>query len=170
MLTAQRVRQLLDYDPATGEFLWVRRDETSHYIVAWNKKFAGKSAGRQNPRIYREISIDNKLYYAHRLAWLYITGEWPKDQIDHIDCNKTNNRFENLREATCAENSQNSICRKRNTTGMKGVTELSVGKFGAQIAVNKKRIWLGRFHSAAEAHRAYSEAANRYHGEFARVS
>jgi hypothetical protein len=119
---------------------------------------------------YWGIGIEGRSYAAHRLAWLYVTGEWPKDQIDHINCTRADNRFSNLREATNAENSKNSKISKNNTSGFKGVSwDQRNKKFIASIGVGGKLLYLGRFRDPRAASQAYREAAEKHHGEFARV-
>lgn len=169
--SADKIRRLLDYNPVTGEFTWLKKSGDERYTRAWNSRFAGKPAGRTKAggHGYLEIAIENKLYRAHRLAWLYMTGEWPIDQIDHINCNKTDNRFANLREASAFQNACN--VKSSNKSGLKGVTfNKNAKKYTSQICVYRKRISLGYFNSAEEAHQAYAQAAQKLHKEFARVS
>lgn len=170
-LTADKLRRLLDYDPVTGEFTWLKRAGTDKFLNIWNARFAGKLAGRTKAGVhgYLEIAIDNKHYRAHRLAWLYMTGEWPKDQIDHINCIKTDNRFANLREASAFQNMWNT--KPQNKCGLKGVTfNKNAKKYTSQICVHRKRISLGYFDSALDAHNAYVAAAKQYHKEFSRTA
>jgi hypothetical protein len=172
MLTAEKLRQLLDYDPATGVFTWKFREEVSRNEVAWNRRFLGKIAGRTKPNKngYLELAIDGVLYYSHRLAWLYMTDEWPEDQIDHKNLNKADNRFENLREATAPNNGWNTRALKRGKSGFKGVSICNGSQIVASICVSGKRMYLGSFKTTEEAHAAYVAAAKKYHGEFARVA
>lgn len=172
MLTADMLRQLLDYDPATGIFTWLTKPGDERYIRAWNTRHAGKRAGRDVPNKngYLEIGIDYKLYLSHRLAWLYMTGEWPSDEIDHKDTNKSNNIWTNLREATGSQNGYNCIVRKNSKAGLKGVSICNGSQIMSSICVDGKSIYLGTFATAEEAHEAYKRAAEKYHGEFARVA
>jgi hypothetical protein len=111
-LTAAEVRRLLRYDADTGLFYWqVDTKNTS----------AGEVAGSQQSRGYWHIKINRRLYMAYRLAWLYVTGEWPIGHIDHISGNRSDNRFGNLRVATNSENARNSRRRIDNACGYKGV-------------------------------------------------
>lgn len=158
VLTATKCREFLDYNPDTGVFLWKKS----------KVKAAGRTAGTITSHGYYQISICCRVYYAHRLAWLYMTGEWPKDQVDHIDMDKSNNRFANLRESDASRNSANTKTRK-NRSGLKGA-RWDKGKWSSTIVVNKKRIYLGRYEKAEDAHAAYRAAAIKYHGEFARVA
>lgn len=96
--------------------------------------------------------IDGENYLAHRLAWLYVYGEWPKNQIDHINRIKTDNKIKNLRDVTNSTNQHNNAIRRHNTSGTTGVMTLkSKNSWGAQIYVNNKRIYLGVFKTKEEA-------------------
>jgi hypothetical protein len=116
---------------------------------------------------YLKIRIDRRNYLLHRLAWLYVHGCWPVGQIDHRDLNPANNAISNLRDATHAQNKQNS--RGLRGDGLKGV-RLSHGKWQASIRVNGRRLHLGTFSAPESARAAYVAAASKHHGEFARVS
>lgn len=173
MLTEEILRQLLYYDPTTGVFTWLTKPGDERYVRTWNTRFAGKTAGRTKPNKngYLELGIDAKLYYSHRLAWLYMTGEWPKVNIDHEDTNKSNNAWENLREATVSQNGFNRGAEIGNATGYKGVIFFKQGnyeRYRSEISVNGTRYRLGYFHTPEEAHEAYGRASIKYHGEFAR--
>lgn len=156
-LTQERLKELLSYDPLTGVFLW---------RVSLRGRFAraGSVAGYPDQKDgYTLLCVDQKQCRAHRLAWFYMTGEWPAHQIDHIDLDKANNRFENLREATHKQNSHNRP--KRGYTFDKRRSA-----FVAQIRIDGKHKHLGQFKTAAEAAAAYNAAAQIYHGEFARAA
>lgn len=99
MLTAERLRAALDYDPATGLFRWIERPN--------QKIIVGSIAGHVGRKGYIYVTIDKRKYAAHRLAWLYVNGEWPKEQIDHINRVKDDNRISNLRDVSDAENKLN---------------------------------------------------------------
>jgi hypothetical protein len=171
MLDAEAVRQLLEYDPTTGEFTWIKREGDTRGVHIWNTRFAGKMAGRISSYGYREIAISSRLYKAHRLAWIYMTGEWPTDQIDHIDGDRLNNRLVNLRPATREQNAHNCRRHRDNKTGFKGVAFYKpTGKFHAVIASYGKKFSLGYFPTPEDAHAAYCIAAKRLHGEFARAA
>jgi hypothetical protein len=157
MISAERLRELLNYDPETGAFTW-RAPRRGHR--------AGGIAGHLNEKGYVRISVDGRRYAAHRLAWLYMTGEWPEDQIDHKDLSRANNRWENLRPATNAQNQMNSTA-KIGTSGRKGVYWYA-GKWQARIWVNGKAINLGRFEDKEKAAAAYVLHARKRFGEFAR--
>ena len=155
---ARYVRKVLTYDPFTGKFHWrVRR----------SAKLAGSLAGSIHAEGYCYISVDRRRLLAHRLAWLYIYNCFPKNEIDHINSNPSDNRLENLREATSAENKANSRLRKNNTTGYKGVSFIkSRRRWVAQIAFNKSYRHLGYFNNPRSAYRAYCQAAKDTFGEF----
>jgi hypothetical protein len=159
-LTAAFVRKILFYDPATGVFTW--RVRVSHNTRA------GDVAGYTKPgnHGYFVITVKNKVRLAHRLAWLYMTGKHPKHMIDHVDSDKTNNKWENLREATHAQNNCNSKVRAK--SGAKGVQQ-HYNKWTAKITVDSRPRYLGLFETKELAAAAYAAAAKKYHGEFARI-
>jgi hypothetical protein len=161
-LTVERLKELLSYDPETGEFHW--RVDRGHNARQ------GQRAGTINAKGYRVIEIDSKAHREHRLAWLYVTGKWPEHEIDHRDLDKLNNRFDNLRPATRSQNTCNKPVETRSSTGVRGVTRRENGKFRAIITVQRKRIHLGTFDTLPLAHMAYIEAAVEHHGPFARAT
>jgi hypothetical protein len=162
MITQARLKELLRYDPATGE--WRRLQKRSQQPV-------GTTSGSG----YRYILVDDRKYRASRLAWLYMTGAWPQ-VIDHRNGNTVDDRFENLREVTQFENCHNRKRASNNTSGVKGVCFVPArpGHHGcrahwvAYIRVRNKRFHLGRFNSVEEAAAARRQAAEKEHGEFAR--
>lgn len=158
-LTQEYLKSRLDYNSGTGIFVWL--NTRSGRIK--NGSPAGNWAGG-----YLKIKINQKRYQASRLAWFYMTGNWPENEIDHIDTNPSNNKWDNLRPATRAQNCRNINKNKKNTTGFKGVTSSKPNQFGAQIKINKKHIYLGTRNTPEEAHELYKEAAIKYFGEFAR--
>lgn len=142
------------FDPGTGELRWPD----------------GRLAtGRPMPIGYLRICAGGRAYYAHRVAWLLVTGQWPCGQIDHANGDRSDNRWASLRIASPTENNANSRRPKNNTTGFKGVTCFR-GKYRAQIAERRKRVWLGDFETAEAAALAYAAAARRAFGPFARAS
>ena len=163
MLTAEHLREILHYDPATGIFTW--RVKPSGSVKA------GDRAGSPNDRGYLGIGIDYHLHISHRLVWLYVYGEWPKKHIDHINGNTSDNRLINLREATIQQNQANSALRKDNKSGLKGARWHSRDKcWCSSIRKNGKSRHLGYFDTAKEAHAAYCTAAIEAFGEFANTS
>lgn len=154
-LTADRLREVLSYDPDTGNFRWRVNTRT---------RAAGATAGHLAVDGYIHVSIDTRLYKAHRLAWLYVHGVWPVDQLDHINGARAENQIANLREATCAENLQNRPRQRNNTSGWVGVSwRPKERKWQASITVNKVFRYLGCFDSASEAGAAYLEAKAQLH-------
>lgn len=157
MLTHQRLLQLLKYDCSSGIFTWA---------VAKQRCPIGKVAGTAHSGGYVSIKIDQKRYFAHRLAWFYVTGSWPSQQIDHIDLDKKNNSFANLREASAQQNSCNTPTRSK--SGLKGVTQTR-GKFVARIQCSSQPLHIGTFLTKEKAHAAYAAEAARLFGAFART-
>lgn len=170
-ITTDQVREALDYCASTGVFRWRKRVANTPPHKAWNTKYAGTVAGCLTNRGYREVSLFDRKYFAHRLAWAHFYGVWPTAEIDHIDGDKLNNAIANLREATRQQNQCNCGPSRVNTSGFKGVTfHKRRGKWLASIKSYGQTHELGFFTDPAEAHRAYAEAAAKLHGEFARVS
>jgi len=157
MITQTELKNILDYNPETGEFIWKKNIR---------KILVGCIAGTVDRNKYRRININHQRYLAHRLAWFYMTGDWPEQYIDHINHNRDDNRFSNLRLATKSENSRNAKRNKNNTSGYKGVSKKG-NKFIAQIWVDYKRINLGLFDTAEQAHIAYIQAAKTHFKDFA---
>lgn len=166
MLAISEVLRLFSYNPVTGQLFWNNRPEMPAH---WNTRWAGKEIKGENEFGYYRVSINGKSYRAHILIWVILHGVWPVLHIDHKDGDPKNNKPDNLRLATYAQNNANQGLKSSNTTGFKGVVFLpSSKKFRATIKVNAQRIHLGVFNSAEEAHAAYVAAANKYHKEFAR--
>lgn len=116
---------------------------------------------------YFRIRVDQKLYYAHRLAWLYVYGKWPKEEIDHINSNRLDNRLINLREATRTENLRHKPTPK-GISELKGVTKARQ-KWRAQCKVNGITHYLGVHATKEEAHEVYKVFALKHHGQFASI-
>lgn len=158
VLTSERLRGVLDYDPDTG--LFTRR--LSRGCVK-----SGTIAGTANADGYLKIAVDGRDYSAHRLAWLYMTGEWPVDQIDHRDRNRANNRWGNLREATHAQNGRNLSRRSDNTSGRSGVSwDKDTGKWRARIRIDGADRHLGLFTSLDAATAVRRDAEFHFFGAF----
>jgi hypothetical protein len=133
------------------------------------RKSDGKAIGQQEGVRYTTLKVDGKTYYAHRLVWLLETGSFPDSYIDHINGNKRDNRYMNLRKCGHSENMINRPRQSNNKTGFKGVRLRSDGKkYDAQIGLNGKRYHLGSFDTPEEAAKAYRESAIKMHGEFIR--
>lgn len=161
-MNQERLKQLLHYDPETGIFRW---------LVRRGPKFPGDVAGSENDKGYIQIGLDGKTYRAHRLAWLYMTGEWPKDEIDHRNRVPNHNWFDNLREAGGNQNQANVDKQKNNTSGYKGVQLYKrTGKWQAYIIVNRKQKHLGYFSKVEDAARKYDKAATEAFGVFANLN
>ena len=154
-LTAEFLRSVLDYNPETGVFTWkVDRQRVKKGTIAGNIYASG----------HMRIRVDGRSYYAHRLAWLFYYGEWPKGPLDHKDRDPANNAISNLRECTFSENRQNSTRSRGSTSKYQGVTwHKRANKWVAGIRVNKKSIHLGYFDDELEAANAYREAKEKYH-------
>lgn len=160
MVTREYLIDTFFYDPNTGIFTnKVRRSKRAK---------AGDVAGSLRPDGYWSICIKGKPMLAHRLAWLYVTGVLPDRQIDHINGNRSDNRFSNFRAAEHCENARNKRVSRNNTSGFKGVSYSERHKkWTARIMLNHKSFFLGLFDSPEDAHAAYVAAASRLHGEFA---
>ena len=160
-LTAEFLRSILRYVPETGEWFWV---ETKH------KKHVNEPIC-SSTKTCPQIRINGRNYLSSRLAFLYMTGRWPEQLIDHIDVNPLNNRWANLREADKRANAMNTRPPKNNTSGHKGVSwSKNKRKWEAYIKVDQKRLNLGRYKDKEDAIRAYRNAATKHFGEFARFS
>ena len=157
-ITALQLRERLLYNPDTGEWTWLksRRDG-----------YAGKPAGWRDSYGYRRIKIDGQTYIASRLAFLYMTDEWPNEEMDHIDQDPTNDAWENLREATRSENNQNRSQRCDNITGSIGVI-WNKAREKWQVHVNK--IHFGLYDSFEEATAVRDLVASDLHGEFVQLN
>jgi len=145
-LTVDRLLEVVRYNPDTGLFSWVATDQRAG--------FARKDG-------YIALAVDGKTYRAHRLAWFLMHETWP-ELIDHINGDRSDNRFENLREATRSENTQNST-HTRSKSGYRGVSRNGKHRWKAAIAVNGRDQYLGTFDTPEEAHAAYCAAAAKLH-------
>lgn len=158
-ITHQRLREALSYSPVVGVFEW---------RIAGRRIRKGFLAGSVGSGGYVRIRIDGKTYQAHRLAWLYMTGDWPDCQIDHVDGDRSNNAFNNLRPATQLENSCNMKRTIANTSGEKGVFFCRNScKWWAVIRMRGKYVFRRSFASLDEASDAIRAARKALHGDFA---
>lgn len=161
MLTQARLKELLHYDPETGVFTWRRN---------YGRVRKGTRAGYQEPCGRIQIRVDGRLYRAHRLAWLYKRGEWPRRQIDHRDGDHSNNRWKNLRSANNAQNQWNAGRSKNNSSGRKGVHRRNqTGRWRAFIGLDNRQKYLGDFDTFEEAAAARLAAEKQHHGVFRRI-
>ena len=155
IVSADYLRSILNYNADTGVFTRIARTSTSVHV--------GDVAGSKHGSGYIQISVMGRPYLAHRLAWLYVTGSWPADQIDHLDGRRDNNVFANLRDVTSKVNGQNQRRpRSDNASGFLGVAR-SRKRWSAHIGVDGQHSCLGHFDTPAEAHAAYIEAKRRLH-------
>ena len=155
MITVDHIRSILSYNPETGEFVWKMHSRRPDLI--------GKRAGSPTNTGYWAIAINNQKKLAHRLAWLYMTGELPSAHIDHINGNKTDNRFKNLREVSRFGNLQNMRKpTKANRSGFLGVSAHQ-GKWRVQLMVASKQIRESGFDTPEQAHQRYLELKRLHH-------
>ena len=160
-LTQARIKQMLRYEPETGNFFW--------RVAPVNRPdLVGRRAGCQRPDGYWCIAVDGRVYMAHRLVWLYEHGCFPDAQLDHKDRNRLDGRIANLRKATPNQNTMNSKMPRTNSTGFKGVCwNKRRDKYRVRIGFRGKVVDLGFYKTAPEAARAYDYVARRVFGEFA---
>jgi len=152
-LSSAALKKLVRYDPETGEFTWL--------VSNSNRVKVGDRAGSQRSTGYRALAVLGKLYQEHRLAWLYMTGEWPEAFIDHRNGSRNDNRWANLRAATKAENGQNYV-RSAGKSGLVGATRRD-GGWVSQIRVSGRPLYLGYFKTPEEASAAYVAAKLQHH-------
>tara|TARA_E500000318_G_C3530232_1_gene200160 strand:+ start:173 stop:694 length:522 start_codon:yes stop_codon:yes gene_type:complete len=151
----KKLQELFDY--RNGELYWKEKRSTSIDL--------SKPAGNIDKFGYRTIKIEGQTYKAHRLVWKYHCGKDPKEFIDHIDGNRSNNNMENLREATTQQNGYNRGPSKNNKLGIKGVCKYK-NKYIAEIVINGKRKYLGFFDTIEEARLAREESEIKFFKEF----
>jgi len=164
--TYEEVNRILVYLPSTGEIRWKDRPQARK---AWRKRCAGKLAtGQARGRLI--VNLRNKLYAAHRLAWLLFYKEWPSMDIDHIDGDYHNNRITNLRLATRSQNQCNRRLQSNNTSGYKGVGWCNQNrKWYARVKLKGKLHYYGYHQTPELAYQAVQKGLKQLHGEFARI-
>lgn len=151
-LSVHKLKTILHYDPLSGIFY---RN--------------GKVAGHLSKTGYMVIKIAQRGYFAHRLAWLHMTGKWPEYDIDHVNLIKNDNRWINLREATRSQNCGNQRVRRNNFSGLKGAYRHPTARWISHITANGKLYNLGSFATAEAAHAAYVAKSTELFGDFSRV-
>jgi hypothetical protein len=169
-LTAEIARKLIAYDPDTGVLTWLPRErewfKTDRSWKGWNVQFSGKQAGYAGTKGYIYVCILEKPYRAHRVAWLLMTGSWPENEIDHINHDRADNRFVNLRDVPHLDNHRNMSIRVASASGVTGVYwHKTFRKWHAYIKVNGRGLHLGSFsekHDAISARKA-AEIEHSYH-------
>lgn len=160
MLTQARLKALVSYDPETGQF-------TS--LVSRGPRQRGDVLGCK--KRYVCLTIDQRTYSAHRLAWLYVHRSWPSAMIDHINGDPFDNRLINLREADGSKNQANRRKMVGTVNTLKGANfHRASGKWQAAVTVRGRFVYLGLFSTEEEAHAAYVAGAKKYFGEFARTA
>jgi hypothetical protein len=154
------LKKLFRYNPFTGNFTKRNGGNKGKIVGAVGK---GKNRG------YVVLKIRGKGYLGHRLAWFYMTGEYPNYEVDHKNTIRHDNRWSNLREATHGQNQSNGDAYCNNKIGLKGVGATNTGRFRARIRKDGIEYQIGTFDTPEEAHKAYVKAAVKMHGEFARA-
>lgn len=160
-LTQERLKDLLHYDPETGVFCWKVRK-------ALRLQAGDIAGGIDMSEGYHKIKIDGQTLKGHRLAHLYMTGTWPEAQIDHINRDRADNRWSNLRQASSQDNTRNAKCYVTNSIGIKGVSYRPLSQvYIVRITNDGRTYYLGQVNCPREAAHAYNKAAIQLHGEFA---
>lgn len=163
-LSYEEARRRLNYDPNTGIVTWKERPHTG----AGRCKVGGEAGSYHKHSGYRTLCIRGKTFFMHRVIYLWMTGSYPDNSLDHINGVKDDNRWCNLRPCVQAQNMANMKIRKNNKTGYKGVVKRpNQEKYRARVCLGRNRINLGDFNTPEEAHEAYKAAAVKYFGEFA---
>lgn len=160
MITQEELKKLIHYDPETGIFV--------RLVTKNGGAVAGKEAGCLEKDGYRHIQIRGKKYFSHRLAFLYVTGHFPPEMVDHINNIRNDNRWKNLRMANCSQNQQNSSPRSDNKSGVTGVSwSKNYRKWWVQIKAQGFSYNLGFYDDLELAELIINEARVKYHGSFA---
>lgn len=158
MLTAERARELFNYDPETGSL--TRKKSGGGYSV-------GATVGHVSSNGYVRLSADRNGYAAHRVAWLMMTGQWPSGDVDHVDMNRQNNAWSNLRQCTRSQNMHNTKAKR----GLKGVSwDRLTRKWRASAHIHGKSTNLGRYECLGQAISAYRRACVAAYGDVARFT
>jgi hypothetical protein len=161
MITQDYLHEFFHYNPDTGIF--------SRKKCTGRSTKVGEIVGSHKGNGYLMLCLKSRLYLAHRIAWLYVYGQMPVSNIDHINGNKSDNRICNLRLANQSQNIANSMLSKANKSGFKGVRwRKDIGKWTAAIMVNYKHISLGSYLVKEDAAQAYKKASIKYFGEYAK--
>lgn len=161
----------MSYDRNTGELRWRILPATSRSNICFNNRVGGTVAGTVGRCGYFVVGISKRYYLAHRLIWKMEMGQDPDGFVDHIDGNKTNNKFSNLRPASNSQNIQNSKLRADNSSGVKGVHwDAGHKKWRAVITADGNQVRVGRFDSVSTAKDAIERVRAEMHGAFARVA
>jgi hypothetical protein len=158
MVTQATLKSLLNYDPLTGIFTWKNA----------GRGHQANDEVRNSGTDYHQIFIGGKIYLAHRLAFLYMTGSFPSELVDHKNGNTHDNRWVNLRPATKAENLWNTPVTAKSKTGVKNVYLGKDGKYRVQVTANRVRYSIGTFTDLNEATTAAINAMQYHHGQFAK--
>jgi hypothetical protein len=153
-MSSDQLRQLLNYDPLTGVFTWKK--------AIGGRAVVGNVAGYEKQG-YICITINSNRHYAHRLAVFYITGEWPKEEVDHINGTRNDNRYDNLRCVSHQTNTQNVRKARIDASSKIMGVAFKDGKWRAKISINGKTTHIGSYNSSKDAHNAYLEAKRKYH-------
>jgi hypothetical protein len=169
-LSPERLRELFDFCPIEGKIWWRNRPEGP---PEWNANYAGKLAGTvKNGYLQISISIEgrSRFFSGQRVMWALFYGKWPDGEVDHEDHQTLNNSILNLRESTHSQNASHKL-ELRGKVKYKGVYYLArLGKYAAQIKVNKEHTWLGLYDRAEDAAKAYDCTALMLHGKFAKTN
>ena len=185
-LTAEQVRRLFDYDTKSGLLTWRTRTpdmfkssrgvsgrwgrSAEGHCALFNAQYAGQMAGCPATNGYLQVRIDGRAYSVSRVIHLWMTGDWPSDEVDHVDLAVTNNRWANLRPATDSEQQGNKALLRTNTSGFRGVSwSKKRQQWAVSLQTKPKSKWLGYFDYPAAAWIAHQIAADLHFGEFARI-
>lgn len=159
-MNRDELQKELRYDSASGLLWWITPAKGRQRL---------RPAGTVSKDGYVRLCINYKRYLAHRVIWLIATGKWPKEEIDHINMNRSDNRLVNLREATYSQNKANAVVRRNNKARLRGVRwRADANKWEARICFNYNKMYLGLFATKELACNAYEMAAKKHFGEFAR--